>query len=94
MKIVVLTGPLFLANLAGLLHGKGFSVSRLATGILTVLFIALNKVNWPSPHPNAIYFRSANTLNYSESDRMVSKSADLSLHSHRPVQMEHYDQLR
>jgi len=45
MRIVVLTGSFFLANVAGLLYGKGFSVSRLAAGILILLSIGLNKVN-------------------------------------------------
>jgi hypothetical protein len=94
MKIVVLTGSFFLANVAGLLFCNYFSVSRLATGVLTLLFIALNKVNSPRPYPNDIYFRRANTRNYSESNRMVSRSAGVSPHSHRPVQVEHYDQLR
>jgi hypothetical protein len=94
MRIVVLTGSLFLANLAGLLFGKAFSVSRLVTGVLILLFTALNKVNSPSPYPNGVYFRSANTRNYSESNRMVSKSAGVSPQPHIPVQVEHYDQLR
>jgi len=95
MRIVVLTGSLFLTNLAGLLYGKLFSVSRLATGVLIYLFIVLNKVNSPSPYPNGIYyFRSANTGNYSGSYRMVSKSAGVSPQPYRPVQVEHYDQLR
>jgi len=64
-RVVVLTGTFVLANLAGLLYGKGISVSRLATGVLILLFIALDKVNSPSPYLNGTYFRSANT-NYSE----------------------------
>lgn len=94
MRIVVLTGSFFLANLAGLLFGKGFSVSRLAASVLILLFIALNKVNSPSPDPNGIYFRSANTRNHSESYRMVSRPAGVSPQPHRPVQVEHHDQLR
>ena len=66
-----------------------------ATGVLILLSIALNKVNSPSPYPNGgIYFRSANIRNYSESDRMVSRSTGVSPQPHRPVQVEHYDQLR
>jgi hypothetical protein len=94
MRIVVLTGSFFLANLAGLLYGKGFSVSRLATSVLTLLFIALNKVNSPSRYPNGIYFRSANTRTYLGSYRMVPRSAAVFPQPHTPVQVEHYDQLR
>jgi hypothetical protein len=94
MRIVVLTGLFFLANLAGLLYRKGFSVSHLATGVLILLFTGLNKVNSPTPYPNGIYFYSANTRNYSDSYRMVSRSAGVSPQPHRPVQVEHYDQLR
>lgn len=93
MRIVVLTGSFFLANLVGLLYGKGFSISRLATGDLILVFIALNKVKLPSSYPNGIYFRRANTRNYSGSYRMVSRSADVSPQPHTPVQVEHYDQL-
>src|SRR5712671_6270558 len=32
MRVVVLTGSLFLVNVVGLLYGNGFSVSILATG--------------------------------------------------------------
>jgi hypothetical protein len=85
IRIVVLTGSFFLANLAGLLYGKGFSVSRLATSLLILLFIALNKVNSPSPYPNGIYFRSTDTGNHSGSYRMVSRSAGVFPQPHRPV---------
>jgi hypothetical protein len=84
-RIVVLTGSFFLANMAGLLFSKGFSVSRLVTGVLILLFIALDKVNSPSPYPHSTYFRSADTREYSESDRMVSRSVRVSPQPHRPV---------
>jgi hypothetical protein len=93
MRIVVLTGSFFLANLAGLFYGKGFSVSGYVTGVLILLFIALNKVNSPSPYPNGICFRSANTGNHSGSYRMVTRSAGVFHQPHAPIQVEHYDQL-
>lgn len=84
-RIVVLTGSFFLANMAGLLFSKGFSVSRLATGVLILLFIALDKVNSPSPHPHSIYFRGADTRGYSDSGRMVSRFDRVSPQPHRQV---------
>lgn len=70
---------------------RSFGV-RVATGDLIRPFIAL-RVNPPSPYPTGFYFRSANTTNYSESDRMVSRSAGVSSQPHRPVQVENYGQL-
>ena len=94
MRIVVLTGSFFLSNLAGFLYGKGLSVFCLATGVMILLFIALNKVNSPGIPPNGIYSRSANTKNYSGSCGMVSRSAGVSPQPYTPIQVEHYDQLR
>ncbi|SRR6266478_8154299 len=61
MRIVVLTGSFFLANLVGLLYCKLYSVSRLSIEVLTLLFIALKKVNPSIPRP--MHFSSVNTEN-------------------------------